>query len=253
MRSLKNRVIIVTGATSGMGTAMAHAFAREGARLIVSGRNEEKGNRLVDELKKYHSDIVLVCGDIGDPKTNEILVKTAIENFGSLDTIVANAGVLGLGEVTSLAISEWHKTLNTNLDALFYLSKYAIPHMLKQKFGVILANASIAAFKAFPKHPAYCASKAGQVALIKQLAAEYGPTIRANALCPGPVDTPLIWDSAKAFPNPEEAVSNAINTTLLKRLGTPEDIAKLALFLISEDASYITGTTVHIDGGITVG
>lgn len=249
---LTNRVIIVTGATSGMGKAMSILFATENANLILNGRNEEKGSQLLKVLKKINPEVHMMYGNIGSPKTNENLVELALEKYGKLDTIVANAGILGLGDVISLSIEKWHDIMDINLNALFYLAKYAVPHMVKNKFGIILANSSIAAFKAFPKHPAYCTTKAGQLALIRQLAVEYGPLIRANAICPGPVDTPLIWDSAKAFQVPEKAVKDAADATLLKRLGTPEDIAKLALFLISENSSFITGSTINIDGGITV-
>ena len=137
------------------------------------------------------------------------MVDLALERFGSLDTIVCNAGTLGIGSVTELSQETWQNTLNSNVSALFYLSKCAIPQMEKNVSGVVLANASLAAFKAYPKHPAYCASKAAQVALVRQLASEYGPSIRANALCPGPVDTPMIWDSAKAFEEGEKAVEEA--------------------------------------------
>lgn len=253
MGQLDNRVIIITGATSGMGRSMAQTFASEGASLVINGRNTKHGQELEEDLKAANANVIFIPGDIGIPQTNMQLVEKAIERYGKLDTIVANAGILGLGDVVNLPIESWQETMNTNLNALFYLSKYAVPYMLRNNFGIILANASIAAFKAFPNHPAYCASKAGQVALTRQLASEYGPVIRANAICPGPVDTPLIWDSAVAFEHPAEAVANAANNTLMKRLGRPEDIAQLALFLITEKASFITGATINIDGGITVG
>ncbi|CAN0600640.1 unnamed protein product, partial [Ectocarpus sp. 12 AP-2014] len=243
---LKDKVCIVTGATSGMGKAIAQTFDAQGAKLILSGRNEERGNVLAKEL----TNSVFVAGDVSDATNNERLVKTAIETFGKLDIISINAGILGLGNVVDLAIEDWHTTLNTNLSAIFYLSKYAIPH-LEKEHGNMLINASIAAFKSFPNHPAYCASKAASIALMKQMAVEYAPKIRVNAICPGPVDTPLLWDSAKAFDNPEVAVKDAGKATLMQRLGTPEDVAKLALFLVSDDASWITGTAMTIDGGIT--
>lgn len=246
MRKLNDKVCIVTGATSGMGKGIAEMLYTEGAQLILSGRNRERGNELSDKLKGT----VFVPGDVSQPGYNEKLVKTAIDQFGKLDVLSLNAGILGLGNVVDLPISEWKNTLDVNLSSIFYLSKYAIPHLQKSGQGNILINASISAFKSFPNHPAYCASKGASIALMKQLAVEYAPTIRVNAICPGPVDTPLIWDSAKAFANPEEAVQNAAKTTLLNRLGTPEDIAKLALFLISEDSSWITGTAMTIDGGI---
>ncbi|MEO2050751.1 MAG: SDR family oxidoreductase [Allomuricauda sp.] len=243
---LKDKVCIVTGATSGMGKAIAEAFSKEGAQLILSGRNEERGQ----SLEKQLPNAVFVPGDITDPTYNKQLVDTAINTYGQLDILSLNAGVLGLGNVEELPIEVWHKTLNTNLSSIFYISKHALPHLQKSGQGNILINASIAAFKSFPNHPAYCASKAGAVALMKQMAVEYAPEVRVNAMCPGPVDTPLLWESAKAFENPEQAVANAENTTLLQRLGTPMDIAKLALFLVSDDSSWITGTTITIDGGI---
>ncbi|HZJ20634.1 MAG TPA: SDR family oxidoreductase [Pricia sp.] len=243
---LKNKVCIITGATSGMGKAIAESFSNEGAKLILSGRNAERGNTLAEQLHRS----VFIAGDVSEPAYNEKLVHSAIENFGRLDLLSLNAGMLGLGSVVDLPETLWHKTLNVNLSAIFYLCKYAIPHIQKSDGGVIVINTSIAAFKSFPNHPAYCASKAAAVALMKQMAVEYAPKIRINAICPGPVDTPFLWDSAKAFENPDSAVEDAKNATLMNRLGTPEDIAKLALFLASEDASWITGTAMTIDGGI---
>ena len=243
---LKNKVCIVTGATSGMGKAIAKSFYAEGAKIVLSGRSEKKGNALKKELPES----VFVPGDVSHIDYNEKLVKTAVDTFGGLDVLSLNAGVLGLGNVVDLPVAEWHKTLDVNLSAIFYISKYAIPYLKKGQGSTILINSSIAAFKSFPNHPAYCASKAATLALARQMAVEYAPNIRVNAFCSGPVDTPLIWDSAKAFDNPEIAVENAAKATLLNRLGTTEDIAKLALFLASEDASWITGSTINIDGGI---
>ncbi len=243
---LKDKVCIITGATSGMGKAIAETFAKEGAKLILSGRDAERGEALCNQLK----DSIFVSGDISQEANNEKLVKAAISNFGKLDILSLNAGILGLGNIIDLSASTWHNTLDTNLSSIFYLSKYALPHLLKANKGNILINSSIAAFKSFPNHPAYCASKAAAVALMKQMAVEYAPRVRVNAMCPGPVDTPLLWDSAKAFENADAAVKNAKKATLLQRLGTPEDIAKLALFLVSEDSAWITGSAMTIDGGI---
>ncbi|MEO9804516.1 MAG: SDR family oxidoreductase [Reichenbachiella sp.] len=246
---LENQVFIITGATSGMGKSMATLFARQGAKLVLSGRDKERGEVLLKELKQSHADAVFHAGDIGEPSVNEQLVELALSTFGKLSGVLSNAGVLGLGRITDIDIEEWHHTLNTNFNAFFYICKYAIPHIEKEN-GVIIANASIAAFKSFPNHPAYCSSKAALVSLVKQAALDYGPSVRINAICPGPVDTPLIWDSAQAFENPDQVVESVKEATLLKRLGTPEDIAKLALFLASEDASWMTGSAVTIDGGI---
>jgi NAD(P)-dependent dehydrogenase (short-subunit alcohol dehydrogenase family) len=243
---LKDKVCIVTGATSGMGKAIAETFSSEGAKLVLSGQNRERGQNLEKQL----GNSVFLAGDVTDPIYNQNLVQLAMDTFGQLDILSLNAGILGLGNVEELSIASWHKTIDTNLSSIFYLCKYGLPYLQKGSNSSILINASIAAFKSFPNHPAYCASKAGAIALMKQMAMEYAPKIRVNAICPGPVDTPLLWESAKAFENPEKAVANAEKATLLKRLGTPEDIAKLALFMVSDDSSWITGTTITIDGGI---
>ncbi|APQ19267.1 oxidoreductase [Maribacter hydrothermalis] len=247
MKKLENKVAIITGATSGMGKAIAIAFAANGAKIILSGRDEKRGNALAQELGE---NAVFIAGDVRHPAYNEQLVWTAIKKFGRLDILSLNAGILGIGSVTELSDELWKNTMETNLSSIFYLSKFAIPEIQKNEGSSILINASIAAYKSFPNHPAYCASKAGALALMRQMAVEYAPQIRVNAMCPGPVDTPLLWDSATAFDNPNKAVENAANKTLLKRLGKPNDIANLALFLVSEDASWITGASMTIDGGI---
>lgn len=233
-----------------MGKAIAELFVREGASVILSGRDTERGIDLEKSLNQSGKKAAFVPGDISKPTINEQLVLEAVRNFGKLDIIVTNAGKLGLGSVTDISLEDWDETINTNLNSVFYLSRFAIPEMKKNGKGVILVNSSIAAFKPFPNHAAYCASKAALVALVKEMALDYGPEIRVNTLCPGPVDTPLIWDSAKAFENPETIVQQTANNTLMKRLGKPEDIASLALFLVSEESSWITGSAFTIDGGI---
>lgn len=247
---LHNKIAIVTGATSGMGAAIAKLFASEGASVIVNGRNKERGDQVVNEICKKGGKAIFVQGNIATEKGNSILVDHALKTYGGIDIVVANAGFLGLGKITEVPIETWHETINTNLNSIFYLLRMAIPEMLKRGNGNIIINGSIAAFKSFPNHPAYCASKGALIPLVKQIALDYGPKVRANLICPGPIDTPLIWDSAKAFPNPEKAVEDAGNATVLNRLGLPEDVAKAALFLASEESSFITGTSITVDGGI---
>ncbi len=247
---LKGKTAIVTGATSGMGKGIAERFAKEGASLILSGRDVPRGQELEKQLKQNDGRAVFVPGDVSEMAVNQKLVEEAIHHFGRLDIVSTNAGKLGLGSVTEISVDDWNETIGTNLNAVFYLCRYAIPEMQKCGKGMVLINSSIAAFKSFPNHAAYCASKAALIALVKEMALDYGPTIRVNAMCPGPVDTPLIWDSAKAFENPETIVQQTANNTLMKRLGKPEDIASLALFLVSDEASWITGSAFTIDGGI---
>jgi NAD(P)-dependent dehydrogenase (short-subunit alcohol dehydrogenase family) len=236
-----------------MGRAVAVLFAREGASVVCGGRDQARGAGLVEEIASTGGRAAFVAGDVAVPQTSERLVAECRRLFGRVDIAVANAGVLGLGAVTELSVESWRHTLAVNLDSVFYLMRSVIPAMKDSGGGSIVVNASIAAFKAFPNHPAYCASKGALVALVRQVAVDVAPTIRVNALCPGPVDTPLLWDSAVAFPKPAEAVAAVGQKTLLKRLGQPDDVARAALFLASDDSGWMTGTAITVDGGIMTG
>ncbi len=252
MGKLSGKVAIVTGGASGMGRGIAELFAAEGAAVVIGDR-DQRGQEVVDAIQSHGGRACLVRGDVGKPETNRDLVTKAVSEFGGLDVLVPNAGILGIGSVTEVPLEVWHETVTTNLHAVFYLVRVGIPEMLSRGGGTIVVNGSIAAFKGYPNHPAYCASKGALVPLVRQLAIDYAPKIRVNILCPGPVDTPLLWDSAKAFPDPSRAVSDVAEQTLLKRLGTPADIAAAALFLASDESKWITGSAITIDGGIMSG
>jgi NAD(P)-dependent dehydrogenase (short-subunit alcohol dehydrogenase family) len=246
---LENKVAIVTGATSGMGWGIAERFAKEGASIVAAGRNVERGRSLVEKIRAEGGRVEFVAGDVGTLEGNQALVRTAVDRFGGVDTIVMSAGELGIGSVTEVPLEIWHGTIATNLHSVFYLCRVAIPEMKKRGGGTVVVNGSIGAYKGFPNHAAYCASKGALVPFVKQMARDYGPAIRVNLMCPGPVDTPLIWDSAKAFPDPGKAVQAAADGTVQKRLGLPKDIANLALFLATDDSSWMTGAAITIDGG----
>jgi NAD(P)-dependent dehydrogenase (short-subunit alcohol dehydrogenase family) len=232
-----------------MGCGIAELFAREGAAVVAGGRNVERGRALAQRIGDEGGKAHFVPADVATLEGNRTLVGAAVERFGGVDILVMSAGELGLGSVTEVSLETWHATVGANLHAVFYLCRLAIPEMQKRSGGSIVVNGSIAAYKGFPNHAAYCASKGALVPLVKQIARDYGPSIRVNLMCPGPVDTPLIWDSAKAFPDPARAVQAAAEGTVQKRLGLPKDIANLALFLASDDSAWMTGSAITIDGG----
>ena len=251
---LSNKVALITGSTQGMGQSIAEEFAKNGARIIVTGRNSSKGQAVVDSIRGFGGDAHFIGADISIAHEVQNLITQAVAHFGKLDILVANAGILGLGSVTQTSLETWHQTINTNLNGVFYLCKYGIPELIKSGGGSIVINSSIAAYKSFPNHPAYCASKGALVPLTKSLAIDHAhQNIRVNCICPGPIDTPLLLNSAQAFPNPESAIENVKNATLLKRLGTGQDIANTALFLASDDSSWMTGSALTLDGGILTG
>jgi NAD(P)-dependent dehydrogenase (short-subunit alcohol dehydrogenase family) len=236
-----------------MGRATALLFAREGAPVVASGRDCDRGHALVEEIRAGGGRAEFLAGDVADPVTNQRLVDACVAAFGGVDTVVSCAGQLGLGSVTDVPAETWHETIGVNLDAPFYLMRAAIPALEARGGGTIVLVSSIAACKGFPNHAAYCASKGAVTALVRQAAIDYGPRIRINAVCPGPVDTPLIWASAVAFPDPARAVAAVGERTLLKRLGTPDDIARAVLFLASDESAWMTGTALTVDGGIMTG
>jgi len=249
---LKDKVAVVTGGTSGMGTAIARLFCQEGSSVVVSGRDRERGEALVNELDSNGHKARFVQGDVGKLETNRQILDVAREEFGGVDILVPCAGILALGSITDIGPEEWRDAIDTNLNSIYYLLHLGIPELQKREKGNIVVIGSIAAYRGFPNHAAYCTTKGALVPMIRQVAMDYAPQIRANVLCPGPVDTPLLWYSAKAFPDPSKAVSDVADRAPMKRLGTPEDIARATLFLACDDSSWIQGTALNIDGGVMI-
>lgn len=248
MGKLDGKVALVTGATSGIGKAVAELLASEGASVALNGRNKAEGEKTVRNITNVGGTAVFLRADISSAEANRELVSSVISEFGGLDIVVPNAGVLGLGSVTTVTEETWHQTIDTNLHGVFYLLRAAIPH-LKSNKGSIVVTGSIAAHKGFPNHAAYCASKGALEALVKQAAVDYGPDIRINMINPGPTATALYEDSAIAFPNPETILDEVPDSLPMKRIGKPMEIAKAVLFLASDESSWTTGSVLTVDGG----
>ena len=248
---LKGRVAIITGAGSGIGRTSALLFAREGAKVIVADYMAESGEETVKLIKEAGGEATFVKVDVSKAADTQRMVKTAIDSYGKLDILDNNAGIEGPSAPTEdLPEEDWDRVLSVNLKGVFLGSKYAIPEMLKRGGGVIINTASVAGLVAFINMPAYCASKGGVVLLTKAMALEYAAkNIRVNCICPGAVRTPM-FERFK-IGQVEEAERLFCQGRPIGRCGLAEDVANAALYLASEESSFVTGIALVIDGGWT--
>ncbi|WP_309493294.1 SDR family oxidoreductase [Candidatus Hecatella orcuttiae] len=246
---LKGKVAIVTGASSGIGRAIALTFAQEGAKVVVSDINRKGGEETVQLISKAEGEATFVEADVSKSSDVKKLVDTCIEKYGRVDILVNNAGVGIAGSVLDTSEEAWDKCLDVNLKGVFLCSKQALPDMVKHGGGVIINIGSIAGLRGGAQYSAYCASKAGVIDLSQCMAIDYAKyNIRVNCICPGQVETPMLMESV-----PEELLQKLIKANPMRRFGKPEEIAKLAVYLASDDSTYMTGAILVIDGGITLG
>ncbi len=250
---LKGKVAIVTGARRGMGKSHALKLADAGAKVVVSDISQEECQLVVDEIKKNRGEAIAVKCDVTKKGEVENMVKKAVDKWGKVDILVNNAGICQFKPFLELTEEEWDRTLNINLKGYFLCAQAAAKEMAKQKSGVIVNIASVAMGQVgigFLNLAHYCASKGGIVAMTEAMALELAPyNIRVNAISPGVIETPMI-DPFKADPKAMEATLAQIP---LRRVGKPEEVSNLVLFLASDASSYITGSTVVIDGGWLAG
>ena len=245
MKSLENKVAIITGAGSGIGKAAAILFAKEGAKVVVSDISEANGNSAVEEIKKNGGEAFFVKADSSKAEDNEALVKQTVQKYGTLDIAVNNAGIGGpLGLTGEYPIDGWKKVIDINLSGVFYGLRYQIPAML-EKGGSIVNIASILGQAGTKLSPAYVAAKHGVVGLTKAAALDYGDkNIRINSVGPGYIKTPLVMNTLD-----ESAVNGLVGLHPIGRLGESEEIAELILWLASPKSSFVTGAYYPADGG----
>jgi NAD(P)-dependent dehydrogenase (short-subunit alcohol dehydrogenase family) len=239
-------VALVTGASSGIGAATAIAFAEAGWEVMAAGRDEGR----LEEVADVSDSIAIWTGDLTESDDCEELIADTIDEFGSLDCLVNSAGVIVRANVADTSDEDWRSTMGINIDAPFYLSRAALPHLL-QTTGSIVNIASDWGLKGGDRAAAYCASKGAIVQLTRAMAIDHARDgLRVNAVCPGDIDTPMLTNEADDKDvDLDEFLAQAAEESPNGRIGTPEEVASLILFLASDAATHITGTTIPIDGG----
>jgi len=262
MEPLHNRVAIVTGAASGLGEAIAHRLGHEGVHVVVADVDQSRADKVAASLEARHSRKALALRvDVTDEASVEAMVRRTVEEFGRLDIMVANAGILVSGEIADFAAADWRKVIEVNLTGYFLCAKHAARTMMQQRSGVILQINSKSGKRGSFKNSAYAASKFGGVGLTQSLALELAPyQVRVNAICPGNIlDSPLWVDhlygqfSQRWQISEEEVRQRYVAQVPLGRGCTYDDVANVVVFLASDQASYMTGQAINVTGGQEMG
>jgi len=249
MASLTGKVAIVTGGANGIGEACVKELAAAGAKVVFSDLNDELGRKLEQELNAGGAETRYQHSDVSKEEDVKALIQRAMDEFGRLDTMVSNAGIGNTDSTDDLTFESWRKLMSINLDGVFLCAKYAIQEMKKngEQGGSVINMASMLGHVGRAATSAYTASKGGVVNLTKSLALEYGPqNIRVNAVCPGYVETPLLNSTLD-----EETQKYLASLHAFGRLAKPEEVGKAVVFLASDDSSFVTGSSLMVDGGYT--
>ncbi len=253
MADFSGKCVVVTGATSGIGAAIARAFAAEGASLVLSGRNAERGQAILSAITGGGTKATFIAGDVGDDEFCRSLIVAAESQFGGLDVLVNNAGIIHRATAAETTNEQWRETMSVNVDGVFYLSRTAVPALLRRGGGNIVNIASDWGLTGGASAAAYCVSKGAVVQLTRAMALDHSAAgIRVNAVCPGETDTPMLDREYKDLGLSREEGAERMATEIpLGRIAHPDEIASVVLFLASDKASYVTGATYSVDGGTT--
>lgn len=250
---LDGKVAIVTGAAVGIGAASAELFAREGAAVVVTDIDADGAQRTATTIHQHGCKAVAVGGDVSRSADVHKVIDIAFASFGHIDILFNNAGVVPVGRIDATTEEQWDSAMAINVKSIYLFAHAVIPSFQQQGGGVILNTASATALRAVPDRACYTATKAAVVGLTKSMALDYvRENIRVNCLCPGTIDTPSLGKRIAAFDDPVSARERFIARQPMGRLGTSEEIAAAALYLVSPDSAFITGTAFAIDGGFSI-
>ncbi len=242
---LKGKVAFITGFGSGLGQAIAVLFAKEGAAVGGTSKTEAKGRETVGMIERNEGRALFGAGDVGDSNAMKAIMDRTVERFGGVDIVVNSAGIRTNGSITEITEEAWDRTLDANLKGAFVVSRLAIPEMKKRGGGVILHIAARSGILGQGGRAAYCASKGGLVTLTEAMAMDHAPDhIRVNCICPGPTRTPMVDTSTP------QKLARYESRVPLGRIGEPDDIARAALYLASDEASFVTAAILPVDGGM---
>jgi 3-oxoacyl-[acyl-carrier protein] reductase len=246
---LEDKVALITGSGSGQGRAAAEAFAAHGARLAVIDIDDAGAEQTVQRIRAAGGAAFALHADVSRRADCDKMVQAAVDQWGRLDVLYNNAAVQMSGSVTECSEAQWDLTLATNLNAIFWACRAALPHML-ERGGSIINTASTLGLIGSEGFAAYGAAKAGLVALTRSIAVEYAPRVRANVIAPGSIDTPRFRRVVERTPGAEQFLAGLLRNIPQKRLGLAEDVAGVALFLASELSAYTSGCVIPVDGGL---